>query len=813
MFYRAHKHGIAEFRGELKINIKLPGNGKGIVQDDLWRTLLHGLSRVLFALLIGQVIVLKIEVVGACDRIGEIIVDRKNGIVALLAQQPGQCGFAAAGQASQEDQVTLSHGLKIRIFSLLRVVFVLAIIMNPGATAHGELSYFCRMPALVSKRASSHHLPVRMVIWLSLIVCSIANASAQQNVVDSLKTVIRKAADDTNKVNALNSLARHTLDEDFTQAKVYAQKAVALAKVLSADQSVPALRGLANAYHVVGIAFFYEDNFPEALHNYSESLAIREKIGDRKGIGASHNNMALIYGDMGNYAEALKSHYASLKIDEESGDKQAIGLSYNNIGNVNEALEEYEEAIRNFEKAVALGKEAGDKLGMANAYNNIGIARKKQGHYEEALENYLLALELRKEAGSLKGVSESYNNIGILYYNIGNYSESLKNHEQSFAIASKAGHELGMANSRLNESLVYLKLKQFSKAEPVLKNALRYYQTIHFKQNIMEAYQALTILYKEKKDYKQAMEYLQLYVAQKDSLVNDNTKRELMQSAMKYDYEKKEAVARVEQEKKDAIRNEELEKRATQVKLYISLCILIVILFVAVFLQMRSKRKTEKLQMENSMMELEQKALRLQMNPHFIFNALNSIQGFISENNASAARKYLSKFARLMRLIMENSARKTVSLQDEIDVLSNYLDLTALRFPDKFRFSISVEEGIDTSACEIPPMLLQPFVENAVLHGLAAKESDGQIRISFRKKQEMIVCTIEDNGQGRQKAMERKQHSHKSTGMLVTEERLRAFGEQNEVKTTLEIIDLFDTFENACGTRVILGIPMQLNWN
>ena len=684
--------------------------------------------------------------------------------------------------------------------------------MNRGAVADVELSYFCPMRAFFSRCIFLYRLPIRIVVWLCL-TCCMSNTSAQQRVGDSLQAVIRKAADDTSKVNALNSLARYQLNENIDQAKASALKALNLAKVLSADQSVPALKGLANAYHVLGIAFFYQDNFPEALHNYSESLAIREKIGDRKGIGASHNNMALIYSDMGNYAEALKSHYASLKIDEEIGDKQAIGLSYNNIGNVNEALEEYEEAIKNFEKAVALGKEAGDKLGMANAYNNIGIVRKKQGRYEEALKNYLLALELRKEVGYPKGIFESYNNIGILYYNIGNYSEALKNHDQSFAIASKAGHELGMANSRLNASLVYLKQKQFARAEPILKNALRYYQSIHYKQNIVEAYQALTTLYSDQKDYKRAMDYFRLYVAQKDSMVNDNAKRELLQSAMKYEYEKKEAVARVEQEKKDAIRNEELEKRATQVKLYIALCILIAILFAAVFLQMRSRRKTEKLQMENSMMELEQKALRLQMNPHFIFNALNSIQGFIAENNASAARRYLSKFARLMRLIMENSARKTVSLQDEIDVLSNYLDLTALRFPDKFSFRISVEEGIDTSACEIPPMLLQPFVENAVLHGLAAIESDGQIGISFQKKQEMIVCTIEDNGQGRQKAMESKQHAHKSTGMLVTEERLRAFGEQNEVKTTLEIIDLFDTFGNACGTRVVLGIPMQLNWN
>lgn len=641
------------------------------------------------------------------------------------------------------------------------------------------------------------------------VCCCLLPAVAQQNK-DSLQAVIKKAVQDTNSVNALNALARQMINEDLDEAKALAQRALTLAKKLPAERT--ALKGIANAYHVLGIIAFYQDDFPGALHNYSESLALRKKIGDRKGIAASQNNMAIIYSDMGNYPEALKSHYASLKIEEEDGDKQAAGLSYNNIGVVNEALEEYEEAIRNYEKAVTLARESDDKQGIGNAYNNIGIVLKKQGKYEEALKNYLLALELRKEVGYPKGIFESYNNIGIIYYTLGNYEEALKNHELSLAISTKANYELGMANSRLNTAIVYLKQKQFAKAEPLLKHALAYYQDIHYKQNIVEAYEALTALYNDQGDYKRAMAYLRLFVAQKDSLINDNSKKELLQAAMKYEYEKKEAVAKVEQEKKEAIQNEELQKRATQVKLYIALCILIVIVFATVFLQMRNKRNTEKLRLENSLIDLEQKALRLQMNPHFIFNALNSIQGFITENNQPSARKYLSKFARLMRLIMENSAKRTVSLQNEIDVLSDYLELTRLRFPEKFSFRIEVDEQIDAEACEIPPMLLQPFVENAVLHGLAAREADGHIVISFHKKQEMIECVIEDNGVGRKLAMEKKLHSHKSTGMLVTEERLKAFGEQNAVKTSLQIIDLFDNFGNACGTRVILEIPMQLNW-
>lgn len=647
---------------------------------------------------------------------------------------------------------------------------------------------------------------------LLCLLCLTPSLFSQQNMEDSLLTVIKHARQDTNKVNALNALARHTLNKSIEQAKQYALRSLSLAKTLSADSSATSLKGLANAYHILGVIAFYEDDFLKALDHYSASLAIRLKINDRQGIAASYNNMAIIYNDLGNYKEALQSHYASLKIEEENGNKQAAGLSYNNIGIVNEVLEEYPEAIKNYEKAIALAREVNDKLGMANAYNNIGIVLKKQGRYDEALRHYNIALELRKEVGYPKGIFESYNNIAIVYYTLGNYEEALKNHELSLAISTRNNYELGAANTRLNIGLVYLKQKKFAQSEPLLKEALRYYQNIQYKQNIVEAYEALTALYNDQGNYKKGMEYMRLYVAQKDSLLNSNNKRELLQSSVRYEYEKKEAIAKVEQEKKEAIHQEELERKATQVKLYIALCILILIIFAGIFLQMRNRRRTEKLKLENSLIELEQKALRLQMNPHFIFNALNSIQGFIIDNDPLSARKYLVKFARLMRLIMENSARKTVSLQNEINVLDDYLELTTLRFPGKFGFEIRKDGDVDAEACEIPPMLLQPFVENAVLHGLAARGAGGLLTVRFHKRDNHLECIIEDNGIGRGKAMQNKLHSHKSTGMLVTEERLKAFGEQQEMQARLQIIDLFDTFGNGCGTRVVLEIPMQPLW-
>ena len=643
-------------------------------------------------------------------------------------------------------------------------------------------------------------------------LCLAGSGFSQSHKKDSLENSIKTGGEDTNKVNALNSIARFTANDDLVKARGYANRAVMLANTLVSNGDISALKSLANSYHILGVICFYESNYPGALTNYFESLNIRKKISDKAGLAASYNNIAIIYKHQGNYAEAIKHHFSSLKIEEENGNKQAIGMSYNNIGIIYEEQDELEEAIKNYGMAIQIGREINDKEGMANAYNNLGIVYKKQKNYTEALANYFLALELRKEVGYVKGILGSYNNIASLYFAQGNYEEALKNHRISLSMAKASNNELSTAMSYINIGLVYSKQKKFTEAEKYLKDGLNYSISINNKQIITESYSALSSLYNDTKDYKKALDNFKLYVINKDSLLNNHNKEEIMRSAMQYEFEKQSAVAKVEQEKREAVQNEELKKKSAQVKLYIVICILTIILFVAIVLQMRNKRKTEKLKLENSLIDLEQKALRLQMNPHFIFNALNSIQGFITENNQASAKKYLSKFARLMRLIMENSAEKTVSLQNEIEVLNDYLELTSLRFSNAFTFTIEVDEKIDVSNAEIPPMLLQPFVENAVLHGIAAKESNGLIHISFLQKEGIIECTIEDNGVGRQKAMEQKPDAHKSTGMMVTEERLKVFGEHNHVKSKLRVIDLFDTFGNACGTKVILEIPMQLAW-
>lgn len=223
------------------------------------------------------------------------------------------------------------------------------------------------------------------------------------------------------------------------------------------------------------------------------------------------------------------------------------------------------------------------------------------------------------------------------------------------------------------------------------------------------------------------------------------------------------------------------------------------------------KARERNLQLQKSMLELEQKALRLQMNPHFIFNALNSIKGCMATGDLQLARKNLVKFAQLMRLILDNSRAAFVPVDNEIRMLEHYLDLEQLSRPDKFEYKIIVDPAIELETMKIPPMLVQPFVENSVLHGIAPLDRPGRIEMKFQLEGQRIRCTITDNGIGRSKARELRDEDHdghKSAGISVTEERLKLLQIGSEENYQVRIIDLKNAEGQPTGTRVEVLMPV-----
>jgi hypothetical protein len=222
------------------------------------------------------------------------------------------------------------------------------------------------------------------------------------------------------------------------------------------------------------------------------------------------------------------------------------------------------------------------------------------------------------------------------------------------------------------------------------------------------------------------------------------------------------------------------------------------------------KEEEKKTVFNKQLAQIEMKALKAQMNPHFIFNCMNSINSYILENDRKNASDYLSKFSTLIRLILENSDKQKINLADELAMLETYLQLEQDRLGNKFDYHIEVDASIKTIAFEIPPLILQPFVENAIWHGLVHKTERGIINISIRKESHGLTCIIEDNGIGRSKAALLKEQQviqHHSMGMKVTEDRLRILNQLNLERPSVNIIDLFTETNEPCGTRAEVVIP------
>jgi LytS/YehU family sensor histidine kinase len=224
------------------------------------------------------------------------------------------------------------------------------------------------------------------------------------------------------------------------------------------------------------------------------------------------------------------------------------------------------------------------------------------------------------------------------------------------------------------------------------------------------------------------------------------------------------------------------------------------------YIKRAARRRTV---IQQQMAQLEMKALRAQMNPHFIFNALNSIQTFMMKNETEQALSYLGRFARLIRNVLDTSQLNIIPVSKEIKMLENYLELEKLRFADQFSYEITIDDELDADYTDIPTMVLQPFVENAIWHGLLHKKEKGSVTITFHKVKDRVLCIIKDDGIGRVGAAAlRQQSGHNSKGLQITRDRLALYNKRFNLDATFDIEDLYDEEEQPCGTRVNIWLPL-----
>jgi LytS/YehU family sensor histidine kinase len=223
------------------------------------------------------------------------------------------------------------------------------------------------------------------------------------------------------------------------------------------------------------------------------------------------------------------------------------------------------------------------------------------------------------------------------------------------------------------------------------------------------------------------------------------------------------------------------------------------------------KKEQQRVEMNRRLAELEHMALRSQMNPHFIFNSLNAVYQYVMEKDIAGANKFITDFSQLIRLTFELTALTKIALNEELEYLHTYLELEKVKYEGQFTSSFSIMPGLDTSAYFLPPMILQPYVENSIRHGVRSVAENGHINIAMLLKDEHLLCIVDDNGAGRQVTKEgmRKNGQHQSRGMSLTAERLSIWSRQAGQDIRVKVEDKVTATGEAAGTRVTVYVPVK----
>ncbi len=647
----------------------------------------------------------------------------------------------------------------------------------------------------------------RSFLCIVVLVIAIGQVAAQRSKADSLEGLLAKEKVDTNRVKLLNQLSKiYNAASDYKRGLAYAKEALTISELEGRQ------RDIANSLTNVGVAFRNQGMADTAITLFNRALEIRKEHGSKKEIFSSENNLGNSYVAKGELAKGLEHFLNSLRICEELKDTFSMSVNVQLIGVVYKDMRDYPKATEYNLRALGLAEGVKDSIGIAYALNSLGNTYSAQKDFDQAIVYLQRSLKVGELIGNKMCIKTALNNLGLNYSNKGDFAKAMQYYfsalKENEAIGDSAAIAAGCINIGELSSVMgnnEVGLKYLLKGKDISER-------IGDRKNLFSACSMLSDLYSRTGNFEKALLYEKRKGQLRDSLLGDERMKQIAEMSAKYETEKKESEIKLLSAEKDLQQARagqlEMEKTSLRNRIVFGTAVLL-LLGGGFFVYIRIRRKNERAQMEKQVLELEQKALRLQMNPHFIFNALSSINNFIGDNQTAEARRYLSKFAKLMRLVLENSRETFVLLQNEVELLRSYMEIEQLRFTGKFDFEIVVDPAIDPEAIRIPPMLIQPHIENAILHGFAPAEKKGMLWLRFNVNGKSIRCEVEDNGVGRKASIQKERPGHKSTAMKVSQERLALLSKDGEA-SAINVVDLVGPDQNPAGTKIIFDLPVQV---
>lgn len=565
------------------------------------------------------------------------------------------------------------------------------------------------------------------------------------------------------------------------------------------------------ALNTIGSYYSKKKDYKKALEYYYQALILCKKNKFYSSQMVCLNLIGMAYRNQDDIRNAIVYHQSVISLSKRIPQKTreniiSISIAENILGNIYSSLKQYHLAIEQFKKSITLQKQVKNLYGLAINYQNIGEAYENIGLLDKALENYLTSLSYNTKINSVFGKVICNNSITSIAIKQNNYSKAILLAKKNYPIADSIQNKLLLSKTLSNLGWAQVKLKDYKNAYNNLFKALTIAENLNIQKHIqIEVLHHISELFESKNNFKKAVSYYKKTIEVEDQIaekrnsiyISNLTSKKNLQS-QRNDF--KELQRETEIKSLQLARN-----RNILIITLITIALLTAVLY--------SIYRQHLLKNDRKILLLEQQALQTQMNPHFVFNALNSIKLYIINNEQKNAVYYLNKFSKLIRNILEVSKVKEVSLKEELSTMSLYMSIENIRFDNNINYIEEIHPNLNTDTIKLPPLVLQPFIENAIWHGLSPKEEGKkEIILSAKKiKNELIEISITDNGIGREAALEIKKNKslkRKSVGIELTKERLTTYCNEYLTEFSLTYYDLKDPKGNPTGTKVSLQIPL-----
>ncbi|MEP0368335.1 MAG: histidine kinase [Cyclobacteriaceae bacterium] len=567
-------------------------------------------------------------------------------------------------------------------------------------------------------------------------------------------------------------------------------------QLLEIAQKTNSSRALIYGYINRGKYLTSISNFKEAIDAYSQSLEL-EGLTDENRV-VIYNNLGNCYSAIGELGKAVEEHIRGLKIEDNLGNIRGASISQLNIAGSYAHLQDHEKSLEYAKKAYeSSNKNHDDVVKMRSAFQMASVLA-DQGNDSLA---YIYADTTRicaKRLGSEYGINKANSIIASILVANGETKEGLILIRSIAEFYKNNKLQAEYLGKKVRESQIILSQGHFQEARSLATQNLVIARKLGNKEQIALSQEILASSNAYLGDYKNAYTNMLSFHQLKDSLNGVEKSKTVQELETKYETEKKEIeIASLSQQAS-------IQQLQIQQKNQTMLIGVVVFLLLAAVIYFIYREKN--LRNQRSQTELEQRFLRSQLNPHFIFNALLAIQNFMLKNDGPKAALYLTKFSKLMREILESSRQEFIPLESEVELITNYLDIHKMRLNDAFNYSIEIDDQIDPETDTIPPMFVQPFVENAIEHGMADKKEGGLIEIKFQKTENHISIEILDNGKG---LISTESKNHKSLASTIIRERMALFNKTLKNKIQLVLDNIQNEDGEIQGTKAELKVPFS----